>query len=70
VPFETLRVAPYIFGGGGMQFEHETGWAMDAGAGVDFRVTHRFGIFADARYVWADKNPDYGLIRAGFRFAF
>ena len=70
LPFDVAHVAPYIFGGGGGQFDPESQWIVDAGAGLDFRINHWTGIFVDARYIWPDKSRDYGLFRSGFRFAF
>ncbi len=70
LPIDPAHLAPYIFGGGGGVFEPSTEWAADAGAGIDFRINHWTGIFVDARYVWPENVGDYGLFRAGMRFAF
>ncbi len=63
-------VAPYVFGGGGREFGPHYQWTGDAGGGVEFRLNHWTGIFADARYVFTAKTSDYALIRAGLRLAF
>ncbi len=69
-PIESLRLAPYIYGGGGYQFDpSETGFGQ-AGAGLDFRFTHRLGMFADARYVMTDGTRNFGLARVGLRLTF
>ncbi|MES2707327.1 MAG: outer membrane beta-barrel protein [Verrucomicrobiota bacterium] len=42
-----------------------------AGAGIEYRFTQHVGIFTDARYTWCDQHDsDFGLARAGVRFAF
>ena len=65
-----LGLAPYGFGGGGHKFDPVEASYVHAGGGVEFRFTPHIGIFVDARYVWADHVKDYGLGRAGVRFAF
>jgi len=63
-------VAPYVFGGGGRQFDPVTQWTWDAGAGLEWRFAPHVGVFVDGRYVFADKTKDFGLGRLGFRFGF
>ena len=42
-----------------------------AGAGIEYRFTPHFSVFGDARYTWAERDDsDFGLARAGVRFAF
>jgi hypothetical protein len=62
--------APYLLGGGGHQFDPESLWFAQAGAGMEFRFTHAVGIFIDGRYVFTDGTPNYGLFRGGLRLAF
>jgi hypothetical protein len=70
-PFEGAHVAPYIFGGGGYQFDPAGISFGQAGAGVDIRFTPHVGMFVDGRYEFLSKNaPDIGLFRLGVRFAF
>jgi opacity protein-like surface antigen len=41
------------------------------GLGVEYRFSPNFGVFTDARYTFVERdNSDFGLIRAGVRFAF
>lgn len=69
-PIKETSVAPYIFGGAGYQFENREQWLGNGGLGVEFRVSEHLGFFLDARYVLPDKSPNYGMGRAGLRFAF
>lgn len=69
-PIEKLHLAPYIYGGGGYQFEHGDVAFGQAGAGLELRFTQQLGLFADARYVMTDGTENFGMGRVGFRFAF
>lgn len=80
-PWESAGFAPYIFGGGGRTTNPKWDWTVHAGAGLEYRFNPLTGIFADARYVWADDlagdgsgdskfDGDHLLIRAGIRLAF
>jgi opacity protein-like surface antigen len=41
------------------------------GLGVEYRFTKNIGVFTDGRYTFVDKSKnDFGLVRAGVRFAF
>ena len=62
--------APYVFGGGGHQFDAAKLWFGQAGAGLEYRFTPHVGIFLDARAVWPNETKYYGVARAGLRFAF
>ncbi len=70
LPFDAVHLAPYIYGGGGYQFDLTESWFGQAGAGVDIRVTKNWGLFVDGRYVFTDKTSNYGLGRVGVRLAF
>jgi hypothetical protein len=70
LPIESISLAPYIFGGGGRSTEPEWEWTYHGGVGTEFRFNPTTGIFADARYIWADETSDRLLIRAGFRLVF
>ena len=69
-PIMESGVAPYVLGGGGRQFDPLAQWYWDAGGGIEWRFARSVGVFADARYVWADKTKDYGLGRLGLKFGF
>ena len=70
IPIDTLHLAPYLYGGGGYQFDTAERFFGQAGAGVEFRFTKCCGIFADARYVIPDGTKKYGVGRAGIRLSF
>jgi hypothetical protein len=69
-PIGTSGVAPYGFIGGGYQFDKVEQWFANVGGGFEFRFQKNWGIFIDARYVFADETDNYPLGRAGFRFGF
>ena len=69
--FSNVCLAPYIFGGGGGLFDGEKVGFGDAGAGLEWRATENFGIFADWRWVFTGKGMnDIDQTRAGVRFVF
>ncbi|MDZ4744129.1 MAG: hypothetical protein SGI98_12030 [Verrucomicrobiota bacterium] len=70
LPIDKYHFAPYIFAGPGGIFGPINEFSGQAGAGVEVRITHNFGIFADARYVFTTESNDYILPRAGVRFIF
>ena len=72
LPIDVAHLAPYIFGGGGYSFEGPDTWTAHGGAGLELRFNEHFGIFADGRYIWADKSEasDAALFRGGLRFGF
>lgn len=69
-PIAETGLAPYIFGGGGYQFDYARQDFGQAGVGVEFRFTHNIGLFADTRYVMADQTENYAEGRAGLRITF
>ncbi|RYD32394.1 MAG: hypothetical protein EOP86_15795 [Verrucomicrobiaceae bacterium] len=70
LPIDSICLAPYIFGGGGIQASEGEGEGIaHVGAGVDWRFNNRCGIFGDGRYTWGDEQ-NYTLVRAGLRIAF
>lgn len=70
LPLGQSGVAPYVLVGGGRQFDPLAQWQGNAGGGIEWRFAPHTGVFADARYVWADETKDYGLGRVGLRFGF
>ncbi len=70
LPLGQSGIAPYVFGGGGHQFDAAKLWFGQAGAGLEYRFTQHVGIFLDARAVWPNETKYYGVARAGLRFAF
>ncbi|MEW6156401.1 MAG: hypothetical protein AB1813_03155 [Verrucomicrobiota bacterium] len=69
-PFDVPGIAPYVFGGGGRQWDPATQYTGHLGAGFEVRWSPNMGFFSDARFVWADKTDEFGLVRWGLRFAF
>ena len=70
IPIGNTGLAPYAFAGGGHQFDPVIATFGHLGGGVEFRFNHNIGVFVDARWVWTDRDKDYGLGRAGVRVAF
>jgi len=69
-PILETGLAPYVFGGGGYQFDDIRQGFGQAGGGLEFRFVRHVSIFADARAVFASRSEDYGLGRAGLRISF
>lgn len=66
-------IAPYVFGGGGGQFDDKKSGTLNAGAGIEYRVTPHVGLFVEGRYTWTLGRPNNNAFdqgRAGVRFAF
>ena len=70
-PIEPAHLAPYIYGGGGYQWEPGEEWFVQFGGGLDVRITRNWGLFADARYVIPEHGGNnFGIFRGGLRFVF
>ena len=69
-PLGESGLSPYLFAGGGHQFEPQEAGFAHGGAGLEFRFTPNIGIFTDARWVSTDRIGNYGMARAGLRLAF
>ena len=69
-PFDKIHLAPYIYGGGGYQFEPGEVWFAQVGGGLEVRFSQNVGLFADARYVMTDGTENFGVARLGLRFGF
>jgi hypothetical protein len=70
IPIGSIGLAPYVFGGGGHQFDPFEDTFAQAGGGLELRLNPHIGLFADARAVFTENNGNHGLGRAGFRIAF
>ena len=70
LPIADTGIAPYVFGGGGYQFDEVGQSFAQCGGGIEFRFAKYAGFFVDARYVIADKTDNYGVGRAGLRVVF
>lgn len=69
-PIPSLCMAPYVTVGGGVHANGVTQGVAQLGGGFDFRLVNCFGLFADARYTWADDTSNYTVIRGGVKFSF
>ena len=56
LPIEPIKLAPYVFGGGGRAFNPTWNWYWNAGVGLEFRFNPKLGLFSDARYIWKDNH--------------
>lgn len=65
-----LALSPYIFGGGGYEFQEVRQAFGQAGGGIEFRFTKNVGIFADGRCVFANRTRNFAQVRAGLRISF
>ena len=70
LPLGQSGFAPYIFGGGGHQFDMGQMWFGQAGGGMEYRFTPHVGVFIDGRGVLPNETKLYGVARVGLRFAF
>jgi len=70
LPVGQSGFAPYVFGGGGEQFDLNRLSFGQAGVGFEYRFTPKVGIFTDARMVWPTETQYFGVARLGLRFAF
>ena len=72
-PMESVCLAPYIIGGGGVVTDGSTKGVWRIGGGIDFRpeALGNIGIFADGTYNWIDGTyPDTTIVRLGLRLYF
>lgn len=69
-PIGSSGFAPYVYGGGGHDFDLTDQWFGQFGGGFEYRFSRAFGLFTDARYVLTDKTANYGLVRLGVRTTF
>ena len=69
-PLGQSGFSPYIFGGGGYQFDQAKLWSGQAGVGMEYRFTPHMGIFLDARGVLPNETKYYGVGRLGMRMSF
>jgi hypothetical protein len=70
-PIKSACVAPYALLGGGVHTNGVTEGTFHVGAGIDVRLTPNcLGLFADARYTFAEDSGDYTVVRAGLRMKF
>ena len=70
LPLGHCGFAPYVFGGGGHQFDMVKASFGQAGVGLEYRFNHQMGMFLDARGVLPEETRGYGVARLGMRFAF
>jgi hypothetical protein len=63
-------LAPYVFGGGGVQTNGVTNGTWLAGGGLEWRATEQFGVFGEGRYTWGSADSDAAQARIGVRVVF
>ncbi|HXE43466.1 MAG TPA: hypothetical protein VN516_10605 [Candidatus Baltobacteraceae bacterium] len=69
-PIGDTGLAPYVFGGGGYEFDRVSQRFGQFGGGLEIRFNPHVGLFVDARYIIAHRTDDWGVGRAGLRFSF
>lgn len=67
LPIAETGLAPYIFGGGGYQFDPVRQGFGQAGLGLEFRFLKCVGIFVDGRAVIPAHTDTYAVARGGLR---
>lgn len=66
----SVCLAPYVFGGGGVEADGTTVGTGHVGGGLEWRATPSFGVFSEGRYTWAGGSNDAAQVRLGVRFVF
>lgn len=71
-PFEVanLCLSPYAKLTGGVQSEDGTNPFIAVGAGLEWRVSSRVGLFGEGTYGFVDDSADFVTVRAGLRLVF
>ena len=71
-PIPETPLAPYAFIGGGFLGENGNHGFFRAGAGLEYRITPRFGIFGEGSYSWIspDSAEDDTIIKVGVRLVY
>jgi hypothetical protein len=70
IPIGQTPLAPYVFAGGGHNFDNVRTSFGQAGAGLECRFTRHLGVFVDGRAIVPDRTKYYGVARLGMRVAF
>ncbi len=74
-PMDSICMAPYVYGGGGISCDSVQYGSVHVGAGVEKRLNERLGIFTDARWTYYGDRFGRGdqnnfMFRGGVRFVF
>lgn len=67
LPIQKYRLAPYVVGTAGYDFERSR-WYEGAGGGIEYRFKKGWGIFGDYQYLFRDEVSDSHFVRFGLRF--
>ena len=70
LPIESLHLAPYALVGGGATWGTKSQGDGNVGVGLEYRINHGLGVFADSRYLYGNNGLNETLTRAGLRFVF
>lgn len=65
-----LCLAPYLFGGGGVEMNGDLFGTLHAGGGLEWRATQTIGVFGEGRYTWGEDDRNSSQARVGVRFVF
>ena len=68
-PFSLLRFTPYALGGAGWDFNAKD-HNFHAGAGLNFKITTKIGLFGEYRRIFEREAADQNQVRSGLRFNF
>lgn len=70
-PIDSICLAPYLFGGGGIEGNGNSYGTLHAGGGLEWRaIPQKLGIFAEGRYTWGEDSQHSSQARVGVRFVF
>ena len=70
-PVETysLKLAPYLFAGAGLQMHETNRAAWSTGGGLEWRVQPGLGVYGEARCTWTSLERGHTQMRIGVRVA-
>jgi hypothetical protein len=71
LPIDSICLAPYVLGGGGVEMNGSLGGTLHAGGGLEYRfIRHSLAFFAEGRYIWGFDQSNQTQVRSGLRVIF
>jgi hypothetical protein len=71
MPIDSICLAPYVLGGGGVEMNGSVGATLHAGGGLEYRfIRHSLAVFGEGRYIWGFDQVNQAQARLGLRVIF